>query len=115
MIKQVVIGAMAVGVALAVAPAAAAEPDPHIPNGAANWCHGGQYAEYGGARNCLGLPFPDGSVYVQLGSFGSAGPFGRWTWHSGAQCKIKLADGRLGVGGYNEPTPNCNGPEFLNF
>ncbi len=66
-----------------LAPPAYADPDPHIPNGEANWCPGGQRSGQGNTTKCLGTPFPDGSFYAQSWSFGAASP---GSWHNFAVC-----------------------------
>ena len=52
---------------MTVAPTAAADPDPFIPNGDAGWCPGGNFHEQigGGSRYCMGEAYPDGSHYGQ--------------------------------------------------
>ena len=93
MTKTSVIAAAAIAIATVATatltpPPAWADPDPHIPDGAANWCPGGQPAGYGGARYCLGASFADGSFYAQTWSLGPSGPFGPGAWHSGASCSV---------------------------
>lgn len=54
----------------AAAPSAQADPyapvtgDPHIPNIGAGWCPGGQ-GGWGAKRVCAGVPFADGTFYIQ--------------------------------------------------
>jgi hypothetical protein len=85
--KAVVIAAAAAAATVALTPPAGADPDPHIPNGTANWCPGGDHREQvsGGGRYCLGAPFADGTFYAQ--SWGhSPSPFGPGYWTGGASC-----------------------------
>jgi hypothetical protein len=73
--------------AIALTPPVWADPDPHIPNGGANWCPGGDHREQlsGGGRYCIGAPFADGTFYAQ--SWGhSPSPFGPGYWSGGAHC-----------------------------
>lgn len=70
-------------------PLAWGEPDPHIPNGTANWCPGGDHRERmsGGGRYCIGAPFADGTFYAQ--SWGhSPSPFGPGYWTSAVICSV---------------------------
>jgi hypothetical protein len=85
--KAGVIAATATAAAptVALTPPAWADPDPHIPSGAANWCPGGDHREQisGGGRYCLGAPFADGTFYAH--SWGhSPSPFGPGYWTSSA-------------------------------
>ena len=103
------------GLALSAPPTALAQGDPHIPNGDAGWCPGGQHSGGGGSKYCLGVPFASGSFYAQVGSFGSAGPFGPWAWHKAASCKVWVngsIQGGLPYGGL----PDCDGgPATVNL
>jgi hypothetical protein len=114
MIKLMTGALAAVGV-LALAPAAWSDPDPHIPNGEAGWCTGGQPGGYGGQRYCLGESFPDGSFYAQTWSFGPSGPFAPGAWHRSAYCSAWVEgsiQGGLPYGG----VPKCGGgPRYINF
>jgi hypothetical protein len=114
MLKKLAISAAVVGAALTFVPISSADPDPHIPNGEAGFCPGGEPPSYGGARYCLGIPFPNGAFYAQTGSFGASGPFGPWSWHSGAACSVMVegsVQGGIPYGG----VPDCGGgPRFLN-
>lgn len=101
------IGAAAVGV-LASAPAASADPDPHVPNGDAGWCPGGERPGGGGVRYCLGAPFPSGAMYVQTWSFGSAGPFKPGSWLPGVRC-MAWVEGSLQGGLPYGGSPDCGG------
>lgn len=90
-VKAAVIGAAATAAASvgALAPPAWADGDPHIPNGAANWCPGGDHREHvsGGGRYCLSVPFADGTFYAQ--SWGhSPSAFGPGYWTSSAGCSV---------------------------
>jgi len=86
MIKTCVIGATAAAATLVLAPIAVADTDPHMPNGAANWCSGGKRPGYGGQRHCLGTPFADGTFYEQRWSYGPSGFFAPGHWFGQAQC-----------------------------
>jgi hypothetical protein len=59
--------ALTAATTLSLAPTAAADPDPFIPNGDAGWCPGGNFHEQigGGSRYCMGEAYPDGSHYGQ--------------------------------------------------
>ncbi len=107
--------AAAAVVTLAVAPAASADPDPHIPNGEAGWCPGGQRPGGGGIQYCLGAPFPSGAMYVQTWSFGSSGPLRPGAWMPNASCMAWVENslqGGLPYGG----DPDCGGgPKTIHF
>lgn len=99
---------VALGAALALTPQAWADPDPHFPNGEANFCPGGQPPGDGGQRYCLGEQFADGSFYAQTWSFGPGGPFAPGAWHSTAICSAWVhgqIQGGLPYGGI----PQCGG------
>ncbi len=82
-----VIAALAAcAVAFGCAPAAIADPDPHLPDGAANWCPGGKRPGYGGQRHCLGQSFADGTFYEQTWSYGPSGFFAPGHWFGSAAC-----------------------------
>jgi len=82
-------------------PFAGADPDPHIPDGAAGWCLGGQRADSGGQTHCLGEPFPDGTFYVQTQAHTAGNPFGPAVWGSGIHCEqwIKGTNSTMGASG----------------
>ncbi|PEG38384.1 hypothetical protein CQY20_13130 [Mycolicibacterium agri] len=108
--------AAAIGAAAAIAlpPTASAEPDPHIPDGPAGWCPGGQPGAQGGIRYCLGAPFADGSFYAQTWSFGPGGPFAPGAWHSGASCSVWV-NGQVQGGLPGGGIPQCGGgSRFVN-
>lgn len=108
MLSKIVISAVVAGAALTFAPVASAEPDPHIPNAKAGFCPGGDLPSQGGTRYCLGAPFPSGAFYAQTGSFGAGGPFGPWSWHDGASCRVWVngsIQGGMPYGGI----PDCGG------
>ena len=112
--KKMMIGAAILGTALTFAPSAWADPDPHIPNGDAGWCPGGDYREQisGGSRYCLGAPFANGAFYAQ--TFGhSPSPFGPGYWASGAACSVMVngsVQGGIPYGG----VPDCGGgPRYI--
>jgi hypothetical protein len=109
MTKTIAIAAAALATVatLALTPPAWADPDPHIPNGAADWCPGGQPAGYGGQRYCLGAPFADGSFYAQTWSLGAGGPFGPGAWH-GASCSAWV-EGSIQGGLPGGGVPQCGG------
>jgi hypothetical protein len=87
MMKTSLVAAIAIMGAVSIAPPAAwAEPDPHIPNGAADWCPGGERPRYGGGKYCLGIPFADNTFYSQTWSFGPSGPFAPGAWFGFAAC-----------------------------
>lgn len=73
MIKKGIITAVAAGCSILgawLAPQAAADPyapingDPHIPNIGQGWCPGGNLG-IGARQVCAGVPFPDGTFYIQ--------------------------------------------------
>ncbi len=105
--------AIASATAIAFAPAATAEPDPHIPNGEAGWCPGGQTGGQGGQRYCLGAAFPNGAFYAQTWGYGPSGPFAPGYWRSGASCSVWVngsIQGGIPYGG----VPDCGGgPRYL--
>lgn len=74
-------------VVTALAPPTWADPDPHMPNGRANWCPGGDHREHvsGGGKYCLGAPFADGTFYAQPWGH-SPSPFGPGNWTGSASC-----------------------------
>lgn len=45
-------------------PFAPVQGDPHIPNMGSGWCPGGQ-VNFGATRLCAGVPFSDGTFYLQ--------------------------------------------------
>jgi hypothetical protein len=110
MLEKLIISTMVVGAALALTPPAWADPDPHIPNGAADWCPGGQRPDNGGARYCLGAQFADGTFYAQTWSFGASGPFAPGAWHSSVMCSQWIEGSVQGAfaGG-------CGGRQYINF
>lgn len=108
MLDRYIVSAAVLGAALAFAPVASAEPDPHIPDGDSNHCLGGIQNQGGGVKYCLGLPYPSGAFYAQGGSFGAGGPFGPWSWHSGASCNI-LYKGQVMTAGPDLIAADCGG------
>ncbi len=70
--------------AFAPAPFSLANPDPHIPDGSADWCPAGKYRKpiSGAWTWCLGAPYPDGTFYAQFSHAGPSGPFGSSGWSS---------------------------------
>lgn len=100
--------AAATAATMALTPPAWADPDPHIPDGAANWCPGGKHAGYGGANYCLGTQFADGSFYAQLWSFGPGGPFAPGAWHDSAACSVWF-NGDIQGGLPGGRVPECAG------
>ncbi|MGV0767528.1 hypothetical protein [Mycolicibacterium sp. XJ647] len=115
MIKLFAAAAATAALAFVAAPIASAQPDPKIPNGAADWCPGGQKSGQGGQRYCLGEPFPDGSFYSQTWSLGAGGPFGPGSWNRMASCSVMIngqPQGGLPYGG----VPECGGgPRVIYF
>ena len=108
-----------VAAAIAIAAAAVtfaipawAAPDPHIPNGEADWCPGGKPSGQGGQTYCLGVPFADGSFYAQTWSFGSLGPFAPGAWHEGATCSVWI-NGFIQHGLPGGRRPSCGGGPYL--
>jgi hypothetical protein len=117
LIKPVAVAAIAAGLTLFAAPTASAQGDPHIPNGKAGWCPGGDHRERisGGSRYCLGVPYPDGSFYAQSWA---REPY-KWLdpgfWGNSATCSFMV--GGLVQGGkpYSTDLPKCGGgPHLLN-
>ena len=86
MTKLGLIAAIAAAITLALAPPAVADPDPHLPDGAADWCPGGHRPGYGGQRYCLGTPFADRTFYAQTWSYGPSGFFAPGHWFGQAEC-----------------------------
>ena len=84
-------------------PTAWADPDPHIPNGAAGWCPGGQPPGF--IQNCLGAAFPDGTFYAQSRAVSASRPFLGPQWDGHAWCaswvdgKVQGSPGPSGCGG----------------
>ncbi len=78
--------AVAAAVTLVLAPPAVADPDPHLPDGGANWCPGGKRPGYGGQRHCLGTGFADGTFYEQTWSYGPFGFLAPGHWFGFAHC-----------------------------
>ncbi|MCV7278921.1 hypothetical protein H7J88_04590 [Mycolicibacterium flavescens] len=115
MVKLFAIAAASAALTFIGVPSASAQPDPKVPNGAANWCPGGQKSGQGGQRYCLGEPFPDGSFYSQTWSFGPGGPFAPGAWHNTASCSVLIngsIQGGLPYGGI----PQCGGgPRAIHF
>ncbi|WP_133176999.1 hypothetical protein [Mycobacteroides abscessus] len=108
------IATIAAAVSLVLTPPVWADPDPHIPDGNADWCPGGQHPGYGGVRYCLGESFADGSFYAQTWSLGPSGPFGPGAWHQGAMCSAWV-EGRIQGGLPGGGIPRCDGgPRFRN-
>jgi hypothetical protein len=92
----------------ALTPPAWADPDPHFPNGATNWCPAGQPPGYGGQRYCIGESFADGTFYAQTWSLGPSGPFGPGAWMGQASCS------RWIEGSIQGARPGCGGgPQFV--
>lgn len=112
MAKTSVVAAAAIATAAAVAlpPTAWADPDPHIPNGAADWCPGGQHGGYGGQKYCLGESFADGTFYAETWSLGPSGPFGPGAWTGSPYCSRWIEGSIQGAG-----QGGCGGgPQWLN-
>ncbi len=94
-------------------PAAFAQGDPHIPNGNAGWCPGGDHRDgiSGGGRYCLGVQYDDGSFYAQ--QWVKTDPHNifslAWAWSNHASCQFMV--GGLVQGGrpYSAALPNCGG------
>lgn len=108
-VKKFVIGVAVLAAALTLAPPASADPDPHIPDGNAGWCPGGDYRERisGGGRYCLGVPFENGALYAQRWGH-SPSPFGPGYWQDGVSCSVMIngqVQGGIPYGGI----PDCNG------
>lgn len=104
--------ALATVATLAASPPASADSDPHIPDGAANWCPAGQRPGYGGQRYCLGASFADGTFYAQKWSYGPSGPFAPGGWTSGASCSEWIEGS---IQGATPGRGSCGGgPIFLN-
>jgi hypothetical protein len=114
MLKKLVITAAVVGAVLTFAPISSADPNPHMPDGQAGYCPGGERSSHGGVRYCLGLPFANGAFYAQRGGFGAGGPFGPWAWFSGATCSV-MVNGSIQGGIPYGGIPDCGGgPQHLN-
>lgn len=114
MFEKTITGAAILGTALVFTPTAAADPDPHIPNGEAGWCPGGEQGSYGGARYCLGTPFSTGAFYAQLWSLGPSGPFGPGAWRSGISCSAMI-NGSVQGATPSMGVPDCDGgPRTIN-
>ena len=90
--RIVLAGGVAVSAALMFAPLAGADPDPHIPNGAAGWCPGGQQNQ--GRQYCLGAPFPDGTFLVQGFGIVASQPFRGPQWDASSWC-ASMVNGRI--------------------
>jgi hypothetical protein len=89
MTKTSVVAAAVIATLAAIAltpPAAWADPDPHTPDGAANWCPGGQHPGYGGTRDCIGESFTDGTFYAETWHYGPSGPFAPGGWSGMIVC-----------------------------
>ena len=86
MTKVSIFGALAAAATVVFAPSAAADPDPHLPDGGSNWCPGGQHPGYGGPHHCLGTPYPDGTFYQQTWAYGPSGFFAPGHWFGQAEC-----------------------------
>ena len=80
-----IVASIAMATSLTFIPNAWADPDPHIPNGAAGWCPGGQQHPYG-LTYCLGQPFPDGTFYEQSFGIVASQPFRGPQWARYASC-----------------------------
>lgn len=59
-------------------PAAHADPDPHMPSGPDGYCPGG-LSQYDVKGNCMGLPFPDGTRWID--AFYKPTPFAPPMWN----------------------------------
>lgn len=81
--------------ALISAPAAFADPDPHMPNGETEWCPGGRDRSLWGGR-CYGVPYADNTRWVQERGQGPAGPFGPSTWKTPSCRTIASTPGHPG-------------------
>lgn len=97
MIKTIITAA-ALAAALTFPAAASADPDPHVPNGAADWCPGGKHPGYGGQKYCLGAPFADGTFYAQTWSFGPGGPWNPGHWMGDPGCSQWIEGSIQGAG-----------------
>jgi len=103
--------AIAAVATVALTPPAWADPDPHIPNGAANWCPGGHHPGYGGQRYCLGASFADGTFYAETWHRGPSGPFGPGAWSGSAMCSIWIEGSIQGAN-----AGGCGGgPQSVNY
>lgn len=102
-LRGAIAAAIAVAASLMSTPTAWADPDPHIPNGAAGWCPGGQPP--GLLQNCLGASFPDGTFYAQSRAVSASRPFLGPQWDGYAWCaswvdgKVQGSPGPSGCGG----------------
>ncbi|GAA1211172.1 hypothetical protein GCM10009632_35050 [Mycolicibacterium alvei] len=108
-VMKLLIGVATLTTALTLSPPAWADPDPHIPDGNAGWCPGGDYREKlsGGGRYCLGEPFSNGAFYAQRWGH-SPSPFGPGYWMDGKSCSVMVegtVQGGIPYGG----VPDCNG------
>lgn len=112
MVRNLAVVAVLLTTSLAFPPVTSADPDPHIPNGEAGWCAGGQRPGNSGARYCLGEPFPDGTFYAQTWSFGPSGPFAPGAWRSGAICS-QWIEGAV-QGAFPGRGACGGGPQFFN-
>lgn len=99
--------AVAISLGFTLAPSALADPDPHIPNGAAGWCVGGHPND--GLEQCLGEAFPDGTFFSQLRGIIASQPFRGPQWQSWASCMTWI-DGRV----QGSPT-GCGGVPSINL
>ncbi|OBE92984.1 hypothetical protein A5776_05620 [Mycolicibacterium elephantis] len=115
MIRLFAVAAATAALTFIAVPTAAAQTDPKIPNGEANWCPGGQKSGQGGQRYCLGDPFPDGSFYSQTWSLGTGGPFGPGSWNRMASCSA-MVNGQIQGGLPYGGAPECGGgPRVIYF
>lgn len=97
-LRGLAVVAVGAAVGLTVAPNAVADPDPHIPNGAAGWCLGGRDP----ATYCLGEAFPDGTFLAQSRFLIASQPFRGPQWQHYALCMTW-------IDGQRAAAPGCGG------
>lgn len=62
-----------------IAPVAHADPDPHLPSGADNYCPGG-LSTLDAPGSCMGVPYPDGTRWIESFYRNPTNPFDIPSW-----------------------------------
>ena len=95
---SMIVGAVAVAANMALAPAAHAAPDPHIPNPSTGQCAGGDMGSPIYLGFCDGEPYPDGT---------------QWHIFTYGLPVYGHPNGAFGSGGFQDANPGPNGAQCV--